>query len=38
MFVDSAYRESVEYRLFWDKLGRGEYDAGQYKRIAKGGK
>ena len=38
MFVDPAYRASPEYRLFWDKLGRGEYDAGQYKRIGKGGK
>ena len=24
--------------MFWDKLGRGEFDAGQYKRIGKGGK
>ena len=23
---------------FWEKLGRGEFDAGQYKRIGKGGK
>jgi methyl-accepting chemotaxis protein len=38
MFVDAAYRSSPEYRLFWEKLGRGEYDAGEYKRIAKGGK
>jgi methyl-accepting chemotaxis protein len=38
MFVDPVYRSSPEYRLFWDKLGRGEYDAGQYKRIGKGGK
>ena len=38
MFVDAAYRASPEYRSFWDKLGRGEYDAGQYKRIAKGGR
>ena len=38
LFVDPAYRSSAEYRLFWDKLGRGEYDAGQYKRIGKGGK
>src|SRR5579859_2753374 len=38
MFVDPTYRQSVEYRLFWEKLGRGEYDAGQYKRIGKGGK
>jgi methyl-accepting chemotaxis protein len=38
MFVDPAYRVSPEYQMFWDKLGHGEYDAGQYKRIAKNGK
>ncbi|HET8870963.1 MAG TPA: methyl-accepting chemotaxis protein, partial [Aquabacterium sp.] len=38
MFVDPDYRNSVEYRLFWEKLGRGEYDAGQYKRMGRGGK
>ncbi|HEY0185777.1 MAG TPA: PAS domain S-box protein [Rhodopila sp.] len=38
MFVEPAYRQSADYRLFWDKLGRGEYDAGQYKRIGRGGK
>jgi methyl-accepting chemotaxis protein len=38
MFVTPAYRESAEYRAFWAKLGRGEYDAAQYKRIAKGGR
>ena len=38
MFVDPAHRQTPEYRLFWDKLARGEYDAGQYKRIGKGGK
>ncbi|MGD0105310.1 MAG: methyl-accepting chemotaxis protein [Rhodopila sp.] len=38
MFVDPVYRQSPEYRAFWEKLGRGEYDAGQYKRIGKGGK
>ena len=38
MFVDPVYRSSPEYRLFWDKLGRGEFDAGEYKRIGKGGK
>jgi len=38
MFVDSTTRSSVEYRLFWEKLGRGEYDSGQYKRLAKGGR
>jgi methyl-accepting chemotaxis protein len=38
MFVDPAYRQSPEYRAFWERLNRGEYDAGQYKRIGKGGK
>jgi methyl-accepting chemotaxis protein len=38
MFVDPAFRQSVEYRMFWDKLGRGEYDAGEYRRLAKGGR
>jgi methyl-accepting chemotaxis protein len=37
IFVDPAVRQSAEYRLFWEKLGRGEHDAGEYKRIAKGG-
>jgi methyl-accepting chemotaxis protein len=38
MFVDPAYRQSAEYKMFWEKLGRGEYDAGQYKRVGKNGK
>ena len=38
LFVEPAYRPAADYRLFWEKLGRGEYDAGQYKRIGKGGK
>ncbi|WP_066261584.1 methyl-accepting chemotaxis protein, partial [Hydrogenophaga flava] len=38
LFVEPAHAASPEYRMFWDKLGRGEYDAGQYKRIGKGGK
>lgn len=38
LFVTPAERESTEYRLFWEKLGRGEYDAGQYKRVGKGGR
>jgi len=38
MFVDPVYRSSQEYRLFWDRLGRGDFEAGQYKRIGRGGK
>ena len=37
MFVEPDYRNSVEYRLFWEKLGRGEYDSGRYKRVGRGG-
>lgn len=38
MFVEPAYRDSDEYRQFWEKLKRGEHQAAQYKRIGKGGK
>ncbi|MES2206406.1 MAG: PAS domain S-box protein [Pseudomonadota bacterium] len=38
LFVEAAYRQSVDYRQFWEKLGRGEYMASQYKRIGKGGR
>lgn len=38
IFVDSQHKESAEYRLFWEKLRRGDFDAGQYKRVAKGGR
>ena len=38
MFVEPGYRESSDYREFWAKLNRGEYEAAEYKRIGKGGK
>jgi len=38
MFVDADYRASNEYRSFWERLGRGDFEAGQYKRIGRGGK
>ncbi len=38
MFVESSYKSSHEYKAFWERLGRGEAEAGQYKRIAKGGR
>ena len=38
MFAEPGVKESPEYRQFWAKLNRGEFDAGQYKRLAKGGK
>jgi len=38
MFVDRAERESAAYRDFWAALNRGEFQAGEFKRIGKGGK
>ncbi len=38
MFVDERYRSSREYREFWARLNRGEYVAGEFKRIGRGGK
>ncbi len=38
MFCDPAYVNSPEYPAFWAKLNRGEYDAGTYQRVGKGGK
>ncbi|MBI3646375.1 MAG: PAS domain S-box protein [Acidobacteriales bacterium] len=37
MFVDEAYRQSADYKEFWAKLNRGEYQAAEYKRLGKGG-
>jgi methyl-accepting chemotaxis protein len=38
MFVEASEREGAEYREFWAKLNRGEYQAAEYKRVGKGGK
>ncbi len=38
MFVDSVYQASEEYKEFWARLNRGEYQAAEYKRVGKGGK
>jgi len=38
MFADTAYTDSAEYREFWDKLRKGEFQAGEYMRVGKGGK
>jgi methyl-accepting chemotaxis protein len=36
--VDPDYARSAEYALFWDRLSQGTYQAGEYKRLAKGGR
>lgn len=38
MFVDANYRNSSDYKAFWDALRRGEYQAAEYKRIGNGGR
>ena len=38
MFCDSVYASSQAYSVFWQKLNRGEFDAGVYRRIGKGGR
>ncbi|WP_128928519.1 methyl-accepting chemotaxis protein [Bradyrhizobium guangxiense] len=38
LFVAEADRNSAAYREFWAALNRGDYQAGEFKRIGKGGK
>jgi methyl-accepting chemotaxis protein len=38
MFVESAYRDSAEYKQFWRDLNDGKFQAAEFKRIGKGGK
>ena len=38
MFVEDAERSGDSYRAFWAALNRGEYQAGEFKRVGRGGK
>ena len=38
IFVEQEYKNSTEYRAFWDSLARGEYQSDEYQRVAKGGR
>jgi len=38
VFCEDDYAASLEYRKFWQKLNRGEFDCGRYKRIGNNGK
>ncbi|WP_404308939.1 methyl-accepting chemotaxis protein [Neorhodopirellula lusitana] len=38
MFVKPGESSSPEYKLFWDALARGEFQAAEYQRVGKGGK
>ncbi|WP_377297400.1 methyl-accepting chemotaxis protein [Rhizobium sp. SGZ-381] len=38
MFCEGTYTRSEDYKNFWAKLARGEFQAAEFKRIGKGGK
>jgi len=38
MFCDAALAGSTEYLAFWERLGRGEFNAGEYRRMTRAGK
>lgn len=38
IFCEEDHVNSKEYKKFWEKLRRGEFDSGEYKRITKSGK
>lgn len=38
MFFNPTHMLKEAYISFWDKLGRGEFDSGEYKRLCKSGK
>ncbi|WP_431206024.1 methyl-accepting chemotaxis protein [Bradyrhizobium betae] len=37
IFVPADERDSADYQAFWAALNRGEFQSGEFKRIAKGG-
>ncbi|MFG0721438.1 PAS domain S-box protein [Pseudomonas sp. GLN_6] len=38
LFCDPLYADSDDYREFWAALGNGQFSAGEYRRIARGGR
>ena len=38
IFCEPGYADTPAYADFWRKLGRGEFDAGEYKRVGKDGR
>ena len=37
IFCDAGFAASQDYARFWLKLGRGEFDSGEYSRVTRGG-
>jgi methyl-accepting chemotaxis protein len=38
LFCDPQLAASLEYVAFWERLGRGEFNAGEYRRVTRAGK
>lgn len=38
MFVDPNERDGAPYRAFWEALGRGTFQAGEFRRLGQGGR
>lgn len=38
LFVDNSYAQSAEYKAFWQRLAKGEFFGGRYKRLTKSGR
>ncbi|MGE0611567.1 MAG: PAS domain-containing methyl-accepting chemotaxis protein, partial [Hyphomicrobiales bacterium] len=38
VFLEPAESAGAAYRSFWDRLGRGEFQSGEYRRVGKGGR
>ena len=38
MFCDPSYARTVEYQVFWERLARGEFNTGEYRRLDKKGR
>jgi len=38
MFCEESYANSSDYKEFWEKLNRGEFNSGEYLRIGKNGR
>ncbi len=38
LFADEEYARSAEYKEFWAKLNKGLFQAGEFRRMAKGGR
>jgi methyl-accepting chemotaxis protein len=38
LFVTQDYARSAEYKAFWQRLGQGEFEAGEFRRLGKAGR